>query len=76
MGRDKPQGFCGKNALNCQIFIISYLQFMDIMHKDLQMKKVCAHWVLRDLTQKQMRVDICHQLLTVFSNIKDALCSE
>jgi histone-lysine N-methyltransferase SETMAR len=38
-----------------------------IIHKDLKMKKVCAHWVPRDLMpeQKERRVQNCHELLAV-----------
>jgi hypothetical protein len=32
MGRDGPRGSCGKNVLNCQIFIIGYLQFVKRNH--------------------------------------------
>lgn len=36
-----------------------------IIHDDLDMKKVCAHWVPRDLTQaqKENRVEVCRRLL-------------
>jgi hypothetical protein len=40
MGTDKPHCFHGK-LLNHEIF--SYLQFLDIMHKDLKMKNMCIH---------------------------------
>lgn len=32
MGRDVPRGSCGKKVLNCQIFIIGYLQFVKRKH--------------------------------------------
>jgi hypothetical protein len=28
-GRDEPCGSCGKMAFNCQIFIVSYLKFVE-----------------------------------------------
>jgi hypothetical protein len=32
MGRDGQRGFCGRKALNLQIFIIGYLQFVERKH--------------------------------------------
>jgi CO dehydrogenase/acetyl-CoA synthase beta subunit len=32
MGTDRPHGSCGKKALNHQIFIIGYLQFVERKH--------------------------------------------
>jgi hypothetical protein len=41
----------------------------DIIHTDLKVMKMCAHWVPWDLTQqqkqKQARVEICCQLLAL-----------
>jgi hypothetical protein len=32
MGRERPRGFSGKKALNRQIFIVGYLQFVTRKH--------------------------------------------
>ena len=31
-GRDGPCGSCGKKALDCQLFIVDYLQFVETKH--------------------------------------------
>jgi hypothetical protein len=32
MGIDGPHGSCGRKALNCKIFIVDYLQFVERKH--------------------------------------------
>jgi hypothetical protein len=39
MSRDGPRGSCGEKVLHCQIFIVSYLQFVERKHLAMELQQ-------------------------------------